>query len=92
MKRTKKEKGTCHFADCKKIGNYGFMHRKSKNIQVEKYCREHVYLIKSNKAFPECRIIKLTNKNVIVPPNILGSLDFVSEGKQKEIMKELLLR
>ena len=88
MKR--KLKGECHFAYCKKIANYGFIHRKSKRIQTETYCREHAYKIRSYKAFPECRLIRVPKKSIIIPPNIMGNIDLLSEEKQREVIKELL--
>jgi len=87
----KKQKGICHFADCKKVALYGFRHRKSNRLQQETYCRKHADIIKSNKAFPECRISSLKYKEVILPPHIADELDFIDKRKQREIMKELLL-
>ena len=88
----KKKKGICHFADCNKIATYGFRHRKSNRLQPETYCRTHAYEIKRNKAFPECKVIQLKYSNIILPPHISDELDFVSKRKQREIIKELLIK
>jgi len=88
----KKTKGICHFADCKKVATYGFRHRKSNRLQQETYCREHAYLIKRNKAFPECKIIPLKYKEIILPPHVADELDFIDKRKQREIMKELIIK
>ena len=88
----KKQKGICHFANCNEVALYGFRHRKSNRLQQETYCRKHAYLIKSNKAFPECKIVSLKYKEIVLPPNIFPELDFVSKRKQREIMKELIIK
>lgn len=92
IKQMKKKKGICHFANCKKIATYGFRERKSDRMQQQTYCREHAYLVKSYKAFPNCRVIQLKYKDIILSPNIMDELDFISKRKQREIIKQLLIK
>lgn len=87
-RKHKKLKGQCYFGNCKKVATYGFISN-DKNIQPEKYCKDHIHIIKNNKVFPNCKLIQLPKK-LIHLPNIIDCIDMISEEKKKEAMKELL--
>ncbi len=87
----KKDKNICIFADCKEKATTGFKSQ-IKIIQPQKYCRKHAYVVKSNGAFPRCKIVSLLQEGLKdKQPNVLDSIDLIPEEKQKEVMSGLLV-